>query len=45
MPIDREKALTAEPSVHEIHWTTRDVLLYHLSLGAGAGPRLTPSCT
>ncbi|MEU1351238.1 MaoC/PaaZ C-terminal domain-containing protein [Streptomyces sp. NPDC005795] len=44
MPIDRDKALTADPSVHEIHWTTRDVLLYHLSLGAGAdaatGPEL-----
>ncbi|MFJ2706181.1 MaoC/PaaZ C-terminal domain-containing protein [Streptomyces sp. NPDC087428] len=44
MPIDREKALTADPSVREIRWTTRDVLLYHLSLGAGAdaatGPEL-----
>lgn len=44
MPIDRKKALTAEPAVREIHWTTRDVLLYHLSLGAGAdaatGPEL-----
>ncbi|MFE4217968.1 MaoC/PaaZ C-terminal domain-containing protein [Streptomyces sp. NPDC056844] len=44
MPIDRDKALTAAPSVREIHWTTRDVLLYHLSLGAGAdaatGPEL-----
>lgn len=40
MPIDRDKALTAEPSVREIHWTTRDVLLYHLSLGATA-PHLT----
>lgn len=44
MSIDRDKALTADPSVREIHWTTRDVLLYHLSLGAGAdaatGPEL-----
>ncbi|MFS0694409.1 MaoC/PaaZ C-terminal domain-containing protein [Streptomyces nitrosporeus] len=39
MPIDRDKALNAEPAVREIAWTTRDVLLYHLSLGAGAtGP-------
>ncbi|MEU8706909.1 MaoC/PaaZ C-terminal domain-containing protein [Streptomyces sp. NPDC048565] len=36
MPIDREKALTSDPSVREIAWTTRDVLLYHLSLGAGS---------
>ena len=36
MPIDVEKALSAEPSVREARWTTRDVLLYHLSLGAGA---------
>ena len=35
MPVDREAALTAEPSVREISWTQRDVLLYHLSLGAG----------
>jgi acyl dehydratase len=36
MPIDVEKALSAEPSVREARWTTRDVLLYHLSLGAGS---------
>ncbi|WP_406448196.1 MaoC/PaaZ C-terminal domain-containing protein [Streptomyces sp. NBC_00876] len=42
MPIDRDKALTADPSVREIHWTTRDVLLYHLSLGAGAGAATDP---
>lgn len=36
MPIDREKALHADPTVRHIDWTTRDVLLYHLSLGAGA---------
>lgn len=44
MPIDREKALGAPPSTREVTWTTRDVLLYHLSLGAGAdtaaGPEL-----
>lgn len=33
--IDLDKALSAEPSVGEIAWTTRDVLLYHLSLGCG----------
>ncbi|MEU5837553.1 MaoC/PaaZ C-terminal domain-containing protein [Streptomyces diacarni] len=38
MPIDRDKALNAPPSVREISWTTRDVLLYHLSLGAGSDP-------
>ena len=35
MPIDVAKALGAEPTAREIRWTTRDVLLYHLSLGAG----------
>ncbi|GAA3130022.1 MaoC/PaaZ C-terminal domain-containing protein [Streptosporangium carneum] len=37
MPIDLRKALGAGPSVSEIAWTRRDVLLYHLSLGAGTG--------
>lgn len=37
MTIDRDRALAAEPSVREIAWTQRDVLLYHLSLGAGRG--------
>ncbi|MGY1814103.1 MaoC/PaaZ C-terminal domain-containing protein [Blastococcus sp. SYSU D00820] len=36
MPIDVEKALAAEPTVREAAWTSRDVVLYHLSLGAGA---------
>ncbi|MDF1604121.1 MaoC/PaaZ C-terminal domain-containing protein [Nocardioides sp. YIM 152315] len=35
MPIDRDAALGADPSVREVGWTRRDVLLYHLSLGAG----------
>ena len=35
MPIDVEAALAAEPSTRTIRWTERDVLLYHLSLGAG----------
>ncbi|MFB7532660.1 MaoC/PaaZ C-terminal domain-containing protein [Streptomyces sp. NPDC056178] len=42
MPIDRDKALDADPSVREIRWTTRDVLLYHLSLGAGADAATDP---
>ena len=47
MPLDPDKALGAEPTVRELSWTSRDVLLYHLSLGAGTesatgpGPRLT----
>lgn len=44
MPIDPDKALAAEPTSRQISWTTRDVLLYHLSLGAGRssgrGPEL-----
>lgn len=35
MPIDRDVALSTEPVRREISWTARDVLLYHLSLGAG----------
>lgn len=42
MPIDVEKALSAEPSVREARWTSRDVLLYHLSLGAGAAADRDP---
>lgn len=38
MPIDPEKALKAEPTLTEVGWSRRDVLLYHLSLGAGSGP-------
>lgn len=36
MPIDVDKALSAGPATREVNWTRRDVLLYHLSLGAGA---------
>lgn len=36
MPIDLDAALNAEPFVRELSWTGDDVLLYHLSLGAGA---------
>ncbi|WP_406385442.1 MaoC/PaaZ C-terminal domain-containing protein [Streptomyces sp. NBC_01618] len=42
MPIDRHKALSADPSVREISWSTRDVLLYHLSLGAGSDAATDP---
>lgn len=35
MPIDVKAALSAEPTVREANWTERDVLLYHLGLGAG----------
>ncbi|GAB3488503.1 MaoC/PaaZ C-terminal domain-containing protein [Nocardiopsis coralliicola] len=37
MTIDRDAALAAPPATSTIAWTVRDVLLYHLSLGAGAG--------
>lgn len=35
MPIDTSVALAAPPSTRTVSWTARDVLLYHLSLGAG----------
>ena len=35
VPIDVATALGAEPTVRELSWTPRDVLLYHLSVGAG----------
>jgi len=35
MPIDVATALAAEPSRHEASWSTKDVLLYHLGIGAG----------
>ncbi|AYA25985.1 MAG: MaoC/PaaZ C-terminal domain-containing protein [Rhodococcus sp. (in: high G+C Gram-positive bacteria)] len=36
MPIDRDVALSAAPTTREAAWTDRDVILYHLGLGAGA---------
>ena len=42
MPIDHEAALAAAPSVRQISWTRRDVLLYHLSLGAGRHAETDP---
>lgn len=38
MPIDAAKALAAEPRTGEISWSTKDVQLYHLGIGAGANP-------
>ena len=38
MPIDAAKALAAEPRSGELSWTTKDVQLYHLGVGAGANP-------
>ncbi|MGW0045309.1 MaoC/PaaZ C-terminal domain-containing protein [Rhodococcus sp. NPDC003348] len=35
MPIDVSAALSAAPTVREASWTERDVILYHLGLGAG----------
>ncbi|MEV5338307.1 MaoC/PaaZ C-terminal domain-containing protein [Streptomyces sp. NPDC052676] len=35
MPIDAAKALAAEPRSGEISWNPKDVLLYHLGIGAG----------
>ncbi|HET6356285.1 MaoC/PaaZ C-terminal domain-containing protein [Streptomyces sp.] len=35
MPIDAVKAVAAEPRSAEIRWDRKDVLLYHLGLGAG----------
>lgn len=35
MPIDVAAALAAEPTVRQANWSERDVLLYHLGLGAG----------
>ncbi|KOV71234.1 MaoC/PaaZ C-terminal domain-containing protein [Streptomyces sp. MMG1121] len=38
MPIDAAKAVAAEPRTGEISWTTKDVQLYHLGIGAGSDP-------
>ncbi|MBE3002381.1 MaoC family dehydratase N-terminal domain-containing protein [Nocardiopsis sp. HNM0947] len=45
MPIDPARALAAEPTRTTVSWTRRDVLLYHLSLGAGAGTDPEPAYT
>ena len=38
MPIDVEAALAAELEPIEFSWTSNDIQLYHLGLGAGADP-------
>ena len=38
MPIDLNVALSASVIEETLSWTTTDVLLYHLSLGAGSLP-------
>ncbi|RZK96394.1 MAG: 3-alpha,7-alpha,12-alpha-trihydroxy-5-beta-cholest-24-enoyl-CoA hydratase [Rhodococcus sp. (in: high G+C Gram-positive bacteria)] len=35
MAIDVDVALNADPTVRDVSWTDRDVILYHLGLGAG----------
>ncbi|MFJ3641957.1 MaoC/PaaZ C-terminal domain-containing protein [Streptomyces sp. NPDC090108] len=45
MPIDAAEALAAEPRTGEIHWTAKDVQLYHLGIGAGANPDLESPAT
>lgn len=45
MPIDLASALAAPPAVRTISWTRRDVLLYHLSLGAGRDAAVDPELT
>lgn len=42
MAIDVQRALAAEPRSRTISWTVRDVLLYHLSLGAGRAATQDP---
>jgi hypothetical protein len=38
MPIDLDVAIGAELEPMEFSWTSSDVQLYHLGLGAGADP-------
>lgn len=42
MPIDRDVAVSAPKRESTYSWTSTDVLLYHLALGAGADP-LSPT--
>ncbi|WP_326695409.1 MaoC/PaaZ C-terminal domain-containing protein [Streptomyces sp. NBC_01267] len=42
MPIDPDKALGATTPAERVSWTVRDVLLYHLSLGAGTHAATDP---
>ncbi|MFL6119441.1 MaoC/PaaZ C-terminal domain-containing protein [Actinophytocola sp.] len=41
MPIDPAVAIGADLGVTRFEWTSNDVLLYHLALGAGADPMST----
>ncbi|MFC0600832.1 MaoC/PaaZ C-terminal domain-containing protein [Streptomyces palmae] len=43
MPIDADKALSAEPRSTEIAWDPKDVQLYHLGIGAGTTPPEWPA--
>lgn len=45
MPIDAAKAVAAEPRTGEISWTSKDVQLYHLGIGAGARPDIPGPAT
>src|SRR5688500_2610322 len=38
MPIDPDAAIGAEVGTQEFSWTSSDVLLYHLAVGAGSRP-------
>ena len=38
MPIDPQAAIGAPVGTTEISWTSSDVLLYHLGIGAGSRP-------
>lgn len=42
MPIDPAVAIGADLGVTKFEWTSTDVLLYHLALGAGADPTSAP---
>jgi acyl dehydratase len=42
MPIDPAVAIGADLGVTKFEWTSTDVLLYHLALGAGASPVSEP---
>ena len=44
MPIDLDVALGAELEPIEFSWTSSDVQLYHLGLGAGADPMDPANC-
>ncbi|MEU5505956.1 MaoC/PaaZ C-terminal domain-containing protein [Streptomyces fungicidicus] len=43
MPIDVRTALTAPPRTAGISWTAKDVILYHLGVGAGGSAATDPA--